>query len=1242
METRVRITNPFGSTFQTVPNFLSAQVVWPFRDKSTLNLHYPEMGVNSALLNGECEAVFEYHNGSEWVEPLDSRFRTSGRDRDRLEQTPTSRFDFIALMPSMLESAFVWEPAGLDTDVDGNILFSAASPGRILRTLFFNARDRGWGADLTLDFTDTHDSNGQLWGTEINLSLQSSQTLYEILSALGNQGVVDWAGQGRTLRVFKPDTFLGRDRTNVRLLAAHGETSAPEQISYRDRATVLRVVGDGGQVWDRANGVSPWGRLEALMSAGGVADEGTAYLLSDEELLKSSGARVSRTREFNIASKFLPQRDYRTGDHVTYQTGTTTESMRVFSMSLTIEQNLTGYSVLGDRFEDALISAARKQNALVIGRVNGGNGQQPTQPSDDVRDPTKPLGFLATSSVYLDPDGQEIGRISMGWNHTGKATDGTAIDLDRFEFRIRESFNKESKWQSFRSVDGAERSVTVSPVRVRRDDQSAEVYDLAIRAVSTATRVSSWVYFNKLLMETDTTPPPVPSAPIGETVYGTITARWDGLGAAGEIMPPDFHHTEAEIGTTPEGPWTFFATFEREGAQVVPFHLDYGTYWLRLRSVDRIGNKSEWSALGEVTSRPLVELPDIHDMIDEIDTRIEGVMNSANGANRIIHSTKDPSVDGKEQEGDTWFRWTDGAHITAPKLLLGQWTWNAGKWTRVEMSHEVLASIDLGKATVGMLDGIFIKTDTLHVGQQIVIADMNNLATIDPSRDLNVTTPATWATETRDGLTYKKPGGGDYLMFMNRSGPVPVESEDWVRISYTYVATNSGSAQLRMWLYKEPDGSGGNVSSDPKTVAFEPGLHTVTYDVQVPDTDVFGSVGSWVVGLMGADARTIGVKDVRVYKKMGATLISPDSIDTPMLRAGIIKTEHLQSNIVETDNLAFGFADGQVITGALFQTIAAPNLGIKLDGHANRLSAWSPDGIRVFALNANNGDLVLGAGEAIRLYGSTGNINIGNGKMLFDAGSGNLTIQGEFATSTTGRRARLSDTNLTAALNVYADSSNARGSIYAVKPSSTNMVQTAYRYHTDASTGTDYEFQYAMTENTWRIGTMTTEHFIGHGPTGAATVNTYVESPVILNRPYTLTANVVITANGILGIASSASRYKLAQRTMKLSDDLLNIPVKDWYDKTESEESDQLGELGVRTKSQQRMFENRTRTPGVVAEDVAEVTGGESFVIRDSDGQTQGVAYDRLALAQISVLKRKNDALEARLARLEKQLNKGA
>ena len=477
MQTRVRLAAPFAASFSMAPHYLEAQPVWPFREKATLTLQYPTVGVNAGLLAGECEAVWEYYDGAAWVEPLDSRFRLVSEDSDRLDMTRTKSYSFVALVPDLLSKAQVWEAGTIPTDSEGRLVFSGATPGRVMGQLFSMAKARGWGTGLSVNFTDALDSAGVAWGSTINITVEKEQTLWDVLEALASQGAVDWAAQGRVLQLFKPDTALGRNKQSIVLYAAQGETAAPVQKSYQDRATVLRVVGDDGKKWDRANGTSPWGRLERVASASGVTDEGTANLLTNEELTRTGSTRVSRTREFDEVSRYLPHRDFRPGDYVKYQTETGVEVMRVMSVSLTSGERLKGHAVLGDRFEDAMIKAARKANSLVIGSSSSGTGRQPSQ-TGDWRTPSTPTGLSVSSSIEYGTDNQPIGVVALSWSHTGLATDGTVQAIDRFELEWAAPGGKRS---SFRSAQVS--PLSVSPVPTRRNGAAAK-YDFWIRAVS--------------------------------------------------------------------------------------------------------------------------------------------------------------------------------------------------------------------------------------------------------------------------------------------------------------------------------------------------------------------------------------------------------------------------------------------------------------------------------------------------------------------------------------------------------------------------------------------------------------------------------------------------------------------------------------------------------------------------------------------------------------------------------------
>ena len=1273
METRVRISTPFGSTFQTLPHALSTQPTWQFRGNPTLQLHYPEAGINNALLDSECEVAFEYWNGSSWVEPLDSRYRVIGADRDRLEDVRTRRFDFVGLVPSMLESAYVWESAGLPTDTDGNVLFAAVTPGVIMRTLFLNAQTRGWAPGLGLDFTDSLDSDGNAWTGVINLALDPAQNLYEVISALGSQGIIDWAGDGRTLRIFNPNTYLGRNLPNVRLWSGQGETSAPEQILHSDRATVLRVVGEGGQHWDRSNGSSPWGRLESIMSAGGVTDEGTAYLMSDEELLKASGARVSRTREFDQMSEFLPHRDFRGGDYVNYQTDTGLELMRVFSVSLTIGERLTGHAVLGDRFEDKLIEAARKQQRLIVGKVNGGNGQQPTQPTNDIRTPEAPFGFIGAASVYMDPTGAEVGIISASWSHTGKATDGTAMNLDRFEFRIRDSAPG-APWVSFRSVPGEDRNASFSPVDTRREDGEAALYDLSVRAVGANSRVSGWVRYNELLMELDTTPPPVPSAfTIDQIKYAVATTAWDGLGAGDEPMPPDFSHVIGEVGSSPLGPWQVFGRFEKASSQTIPMDIGYGTFWLRGQSFDRAGNASEWSELTEFDLEPMVNNPDIHDKINELEQGISNSVESANGKNTIHHELFPPNVDG-EAEGDTWFQYTFS------NRLVGQWRWSGTSWVQQTLSHEIISSVDLGTATVGFLHGSRIEAKTLSV-QTLIAGDFTNLAQVDPAWGTNVTLPASCTTEAVDGWTRKAPGGDNILLFLDQAGPVPVQSGDEIYVSFRGMSDVPTTVSCSLWVYPNTDTPFGAVTATQSALSFG-AAQEYGFTLTVPNLSGIDGGKSWTVGLTGAGIRTIGVQNVRVYKKTGAVLIKDGSILTPHLGAQIIEAEHIKTNSITGDRMAAGFADFIVMTGSLIQTMSTPMYGIKIDGGTNSMRAWNITNDQTFYLNGDNGDVFIGKGSPFRVYGSSGNLDIGNGRLTVNGTTGHLRIEmgneGGHAVRFLGDDGRSmqmgADANggyigfsvpaFFAAGVLRLEESNNAITLRSPRPNSGDEAGYIRMFPGDAPGNgpapvfnTNSKMQFTRADSgleflngaiingqaVMRITAGASIYMAAQGLDASDSVNSdlhmftdevgrYVRSYTVYNREYSASSNLYITAAGFIGRTTSKSANKLDQQTMTVTDSILDIEMKTWLDRSETIERGELQALGVRTPSQQALMEHpQRRIPGMIAEEVAEVA--PEFVTYGPEGELEGFDRDILALAQIQVLTRRVKALEAMIGK---------
>ncbi|XVL07544.1 phage tail protein [Staphylococcus shinii] len=135
-----------------------------------------------------------------------------------------------------------------------------------------------------------------------------------------------------------------------------------------------------------------------------------------------------------------------------------------------------------------------------------------------------------------------------------------------------------------------------------------------------------------------------------------------------------------------------------------------------------------------------------------------------------------------------------------------------------------------------------------------------------------------------------------------------------------------------------------------------------------------------------------------------------------------------------------------------------------------------------------------------------------------------------------------------------------------------------------------------------------------------------VASYAIYRRNYDNgTANVHITPYGTLGRATSASKYKLSiekqnkddQEQLKHSSGLLNLDVKSWFSKSQAEILAKEIETGERVSDEE--FE-LNRAVGLIAEDV-ESTGLKEHVSYGADGEVEGIAYDRLWIHLIPVVK---------------------
>ncbi|MCQ1355956.1 hypothetical protein NNI21_08765 [Staphylococcus aureus] len=148
-----------------------------------------------------------------------------------------------------------------------------------------------------------------------------------------------------------------------------------------------------------------------------------------------------------------------------------------------------------------------------------------------------------------------------------------------------------------------------------------------------------------------------------------------------------------------------------------------------------------------------------------------------------------------------------------------------------------------------------------------------------------------------------------------------------------------------------------------------------------------------------------------------------------------------------------------------------------------------------------------------------------------------------------------------------------------------------------------------------------------------------VASNAIYKRTYSAPANLHITSAGTIGRATSAKKYKISIENQYINEDdqfshskeILKLPIRTWFDKYESEIMAKELESGKKLSDDTFKLSRHT---GLIAEEVEEL-GFNEFVIYDDNGEIEGIAYDRLWVHLIPIIKNQQSKIE----KLEELIN---
>lgn len=600
-----------GARLGVLPDALAGTFTCPRQATPSLTLSYPngDLGVRGNLLDTAAEIAVELcYDGQTWHEPYNARFTNLSSEWNLVDEGTEHRHADLIHIGHRLEGALVWEVPFSALDKDGKYRFRDRNAGEILRTVWDAAVKRGWGNGLTLDVSTLTDSAGQKWALITTISFDPSVSIKSILDSLMNMGMLDYRWRGRTLQVYNPDAALKRENLDVVWRLGAGTKSAPEKLDWSQLCTHVLVKGDEGKTWTFPNPEAPkdMPRTEKVVSAGGVTLEGTARRVADLTLKTGATPAAEVKREWEADDlQWLPFEDYALGDWIRVERGNGLEKMRVTQISISVTENgrCQGHTTFGTMLDDVLSRLAKRQKG-VLGAVNAdGKNPRPEKPKSKYA-PLPPQGLVVSSDAVIGSNGYPKAVATLKWDAVTTDTLGVAVDVTGYEISSRllpflsgpMSTSKETTAQLDGLIPGAK-------------------YAFSVRAV-TADTTGAWSFEVEATMASDTTPPPVPTAPILTQTLGVLGVYWDGLGTGGAGMPQDFAGVEVSVRKPGDPPLRFTdmpAPLQRTNLA----GLEIREWEVALRAYDRAGNRSEWGPSARITLEQSIDADAIAKKVEE-------------------------------------------------------------------------------------------------------------------------------------------------------------------------------------------------------------------------------------------------------------------------------------------------------------------------------------------------------------------------------------------------------------------------------------------------------------------------------------------------------------------------------------------------------------------------------------------------------------------------------------------------
>lgn len=1134
-----------------------------------------------------------------------------------------------------LNKAIVWRTDNLNED--GKRPFLSATVGTILKTLIDEAHGRGTIPGLDYDFDTGVDSAGMAWDKVITIYYEPTLSIYSILDNLSQQGMCDWRMQGRTLQVYNADTTMGQDRSaSIRLKPGVDIKALPVKASIENLVNKALIIGDEGVTLELQNDsvIMPWGNWETAISNSGVTDPGTMTLLGNALLQDGSSERVQFTCEMKMDTTTFFPFGLGTGGFSTgfYISGPNEEvggyqNYRVRQINGRSDKNgkFQIDLVVNDRFVEREIRNAKKTNGIVGGASAGGSGGRPTPAPNpgqgqDTRQPAQVLGVTVDSDVFIDHNGRPAGIIMANWAEVSTATNGTALDVVGYQIAVRRGTT--GIWSIIATVEDLDWQA--SPYT------PAAVYQVKIRAVGKYTTTPGvWSSIHTITVDSDVTPPSVPSAPVLATRLGVITVTWDGENEVGAEMEADFSHIEIAMGTN-ANPTSVIDTLDRAGFIPVTDQPYEENRYFRFRSVDTSDNKSEWSVATAIATTSIVDA-------DLVDTTIQ----------ESIEEALTGQIDGSRLQP-----WT----VLGDKVLIG------------DVDNRIPWNPQVSAAPHSPANNTVLSTlNDPEIGWVIQF-------TGGTGTDGNLNPGIIFKSGTEDGLFVVEPGRSYRIgVHIGADGSFPV-----ARLARLVVA----------WYDKDGLYAGSDFGPD----VTPPFIGTATSSdlFEAPLEAAFCQVEVWKNTWTGTGAYR--VYNPYMVLAASAELIVDGAVTADKIAANAVTADKIEANAITADKIDAGAIDGMVITGSTIRTSAQSGriqMGTDewymTDNSGTKQMSVTPGNIWINALmdmrlaNLGRGMAHLG-GTKLLTMGSTPTSTITGMTPALGAGGLLLVEPMQYAAGTAATRVEIVSLNSGGALggtNAYLvfGNRNGAGSARHLAVGGTNVDNAAqisvrsqgligtedvdhvsFRMQGD---GTPFSGTNSYPNGAAPVISMQRSTSTSWSPTtgvkpmitmAAGTIETYVTGAsgfrissveggatnAAGSNPNTVfiantngvylgtgntgnAANAYIHTDGRLFKSTSARKYKAEIEDLVLdSSTVLQLRPRTWLDKMQLIEDP----------------DSAFRIPGFIAEEVEEA--GLGIFVTYKDGAPDGLSYDRISAAHHIVLQNH----DARIALLEEENRK--